>query len=82
MFLTPMVDFVLFPFSPALLVNVCLWYSHGLTEYMKENEGRMHGLVENQATTCSSPFLIIWVPEDNVFLQGQAGQSWCFFGPK
>jgi hypothetical protein len=39
----------------------------------------MHGLVECQATTCSLPFSIMWVPEDHVPLQGQAGQSWSFF---
>ena len=79
MFLTPMVDLVFLPFPAALLAKVCLWSSHGLTEYMKEYEGRMHGLMEGQATICSSLFLIMWFPEDYVLLQGQAGQSWSFF---
>lgn len=39
----------------------------------------MYGLVEGQTTICSSPFLIMWVPEDHVLLQGQAGQSWSYF---
>jgi hypothetical protein len=78
MFLTPMVEFVFVPFAPALLAKVCLWSSHGLTEHVTENEGRMHGLVEGQATTCSSPFSVMWLPEDLVLLQAQADQSWSF----
>ena len=63
MLLTPMVDFFFLPFPPALLAKVCLWSSHGLTEYMKENERRMRGLVEGQATIRSSPFLVLWFPD-------------------
>jgi hypothetical protein len=82
MFLTPIVDFVFFPFSPALLMKVCLWSSHGLTEYMKENEGRMHGLVESQTTTCSSPFLIMGFQKIMFFFRVKQASLGIFFCPK